>query len=62
MNKVLNQFRRLYDDKGQNDYDFTEHEEKLRIATANLKNATTALTKASELLNAAALSTFETKH
>jgi hypothetical protein len=62
MNKVLNQFRRLYDDKGLNDYDFAKEEEKLRIANANLIDATNSLIKSSELLNAAALSSFAVKH
>lgn len=62
MNKVFNQFRRLYDDRGKDDYDFTEAEERLRIANNNLTKATEALTKSSELLNAAALSSFAVKH
>jgi len=62
MSKVLNQFRRLYDDRGQNDYDFTEAEERLRIAQDNLTDATNKLIRSSELLNAAALNSFATKH
>lgn len=62
MEKVLNQFRRLYDDRGENDHDFSDQEERLRIANYNLTKATEALTKSSELLNAAALNSFATKH
>ncbi len=62
MNKVINQFRRLYDDKGLDDHDFTNQEERLRIAQENLNAATDDLVRASELLNAAALSSTATKH
>jgi hypothetical protein len=62
MNKILNQFRRLYDDMGKNDHDFSDQEEKLRLANNNLINATNRLIKSSELLNAAALSSFSVKH
>lgn len=62
MNKIINQFRRLYDDKGVNDHDFSEQEEKLRIANNKLTTATQRLLKSSEMLNAAALSSFATKH
>ncbi len=55
MNKVINQFRRLYDDKGLNDHDFSDQEARLREAKAHLTNATDALMRASERLNAAAL-------
>jgi hypothetical protein len=62
MNKILNQFRRLYDDKGSNDHDFTDQEERLRVAQANLFAATDRLVRSSEQLNAAALSSFATRH
>ena len=62
MNKIINQFRRLYDDKGVNDHDFSGQEERLRKSLANLTKATDALTRSSEKLNAAALSRFATKH
>ncbi len=62
MNKILAQFRRLYDDKGSNDIDFSVQEEKLRVAQDNLADATRRLVKSSEILNAAALSSFTTKH
>ena len=56
MNKIINQFRRLYDDKGYNDHDFSGQEERLRVAQDNLSDATRRLVKASEKLNAAAIS------
>ena len=62
MNKIINQFRRLYDDKGANDHDFSEQEEKLRMANNKLTDATQRLLKSSEMLNTAALSSFATKH
>jgi hypothetical protein len=55
MNKVINQFRRLYDDKGLNDHDFSDQEARLREARDHLTKATDALMRASERLNAAAL-------
>lgn len=58
----MNQFRRLYDDKGTNDHDFSDQEERLREAQGKLNNATDELVRASERLNAAALSSFATKH
>jgi len=62
MNKVLAQFRRLYDDKGANDWDFTKQENALHEATTKLNEATTELIRASEILNAAAIGSFSTKH
>jgi len=62
MNKIISQFRRLYDDKGVNDHDFSEQEERLRTAQAKLKRATDSLVRASEKLNASALSSIVTKH
>lgn len=62
MDKFLNQFRRLYDDKGANDKDFTEHEQKLKEAQDRLVNATTELVKSSDRLNAVALSAVKTVH
>ena len=55
MNKIMSQFRRLYDDKGLDDHDFSEQEARLRASQANLLDATNRLTRASEELNAAAL-------
>lgn len=62
MNKILAQFRRLYDDKGADDRDFSDQEENLRIALFKLAHATDELVRASERLNAAALGSFATKH
>ena len=56
MEKFLNQFRRLYDDRGANDKDFTVEEQKLKEAQDRLVDATTELVKSSDRLNAAALS------
>lgn len=62
MEKFLNQFRRIYDDRGVNDVDFTEHEKKLREAQTRLNEATNELVKSSDRLNAVALGAFITKH
>lgn len=62
MNKIINQFRRLYDDKGANDHDFSEQEARLREAREHLVKATEALIRSSERLNTAAISSFATKH
>lgn len=56
MDKFLNQFRRLYDDKGANDRDFTEQETRLREAQKRLVDATNELNRSSQNLNATALS------
>jgi hypothetical protein len=58
MNKIINQFRRLYDDKGYNDHDFSEQEANLQLSQFNLSQATKSLVKASERLNTAALNAF----
>ena len=60
MEKFLNQFRRLYDDRGINDKDFTKEEQKLKEATERLVDATNELTKSSEKLNAVALGAYMT--
>lgn len=62
MIKVMNQLRRLYDDHGSGDHDFTKQEERLKEAQDNLSLATDRLIKSSEQLNAAAISSFMTKH
>ena len=62
MNKIINQFRRLYDDKVLNDHDFSDQEKRLRMAQDNLASATDKLVRSSELLNAAAISSFIVKH
>jgi hypothetical protein len=51
MNAILNQFRRIYSDHGQNDVDFTDQETKLRAANLKLANATQALVRSSMHLN-----------
>jgi hypothetical protein len=63
MISVFNQFRRLYDDVGNGDHDFTGQEMKLKAARDRLMNAASELIHSSELLNAAALSSLPvTKH
>jgi len=51
MNAIINQFRRLYDDYGANDRDFSEREAKLREARLKLHNATHDLVRSSMRLN-----------
>lgn len=58
MEKFLNQFRRLYDDKGENDRDFSEQEQRLKEAQSRLADATNELVKSSDKLNAVALSAY----
>lgn len=55
MDKLLNQWRRLYSDYGQDDVDFTEREEKLQQAQARLAKHANDLVRAAENLNRAAL-------
>lgn len=55
MDKILNQFRRIYADNGSGDIDFTDQETKLREANDKVLLATQELVKASERLNNAAL-------
>lgn len=50
MKQVINQFRRVFADNGAGDKDFTDRETRLREAQKNLLEATTALTRASEIL------------
>jgi len=61
MNKILNQFRRIYSDDGRHDVNFSEREEALQRARRKVVIATTHLVKASERLNAAALKAFPAK-
>jgi hypothetical protein len=56
MDKILNQFRRIYTDDGSDDKDFSDQEERLRQAEARLTRGTVELAKAAENLNRAALS------
>lgn len=58
MEKFLNQFRRLYDDRGLYDKDFTEQETRLKQAQTRLAEATNELVKSSDKLNAVALSSY----
>ena len=55
MDKLLNQWRRLYSYDGRNDVDFSKHEEKLQEAKARLAQRATELVRAAENLNRAAL-------
>lgn len=55
MDKILNQFRRIYADNGSGDVDFTEQETRLREATGRVITATIELVRASARLNRAAL-------
>lgn len=55
MDKILNQFRRIYSDDGKGDVDFTEQEERLRLSETKLAQATQDLVRASENLNNAAM-------
>lgn len=55
MNAILSQFRRIYSDHGQNDKDFSEQEERLRVANLKLLNATQELVRSSMRLNDVAL-------
>lgn len=50
MNQVLNQVKRLWSDTGSCDKDFTVEDIKLKKAQNHLREATEALTKASNLL------------
>lgn len=55
MDRLINQFRRIGYDKGQNDVDFTDQEAKLKASTDRLTKATQDLVRASEHLNNVAL-------
>ena len=55
MDRLLNQFRRVYTDDGRHDVDFTERETLLQQAKARLLGATQELERASENLNRAAM-------
>jgi hypothetical protein len=55
MDKIINQFRRIYADTGKGDIDFTEREARLKEAQNRVIDATKELVKASENLNNAAL-------
>lgn len=55
---VLNQFRRILNDDGRNDVDFTDQESRLHQARLKVVTATTELIRSSERLNNAALKAF----
>ncbi len=55
MDKIANQFRRIYSDYGKGDTDFSKQEEQLRVAKNNLQQATQELVRASERLNTVAM-------
>lgn len=48
---VINQFKRIRNDHGQNDKTFEEQESRLKEALANLKIATDNLIRASQALS-----------
>lgn len=50
MNKVVNNFRRMFSDDGRGDKDFSDQEARLREAQQYLKEATDGLTKAANIL------------
>lgn len=55
MDRLFNQWRRLYSDNGQNDVDFTEPEKRLQEAQTRLADRTQELVRAAENLNRAAM-------
>lgn len=55
MDRILNQFRRVYTDDGRHDVDFSERERLLQEAKARLVRSTQELSRASENLNRAAI-------
>jgi hypothetical protein len=57
MDKVFNQFRRIYADNGSGDKNFSIQEARLRAANKKLADAIEALVRASERLNNTAIVT-----
>lgn len=55
MDRLLNQFRRIYSEGGKGEVSFSKQEEKLRQSQANLKEATQELVRASMHLNDVAM-------
>ncbi len=55
MDKLINQWRRLYNDDGRGDIDFSEREVALQEAQQRLATHTQELVRAAENLNRAAL-------
>lgn len=47
---MFNQIRRIWADTGSNDKDFSPQEEKLKVALEHLKEASTQMSKAADLL------------
>ena len=47
---MLNQLRRIWNDTGKDDKDFTPQEERLKSALTHLKEAADSLSKASSVL------------
>lgn len=56
MDKLINQFRRIYADNGTGDMDFSEQEERLRQSQLRLQQATQELVRTAERLRDVALS------
>lgn len=50
LEKMLNQFRRIWADKGMGDKDFSEQELQLRSALEHLRDAAESLSRASIML------------
>lgn len=55
MDKLINQWRRIYSDDGRNDVDFSDRERALHEAKERLANSTQELVRAAENLNRAAM-------
>lgn len=51
MNKIVNQFRRIFSDDGRSDHDFSDQEFRLHEAQQRLYDATEELKRSSEQLN-----------
>lgn len=62
MNKIINQFRRIYADNGSGDRDFSVQEALLKIANEKVVKATEELIKASERLNDTAIAASSASH
>lgn len=50
LEKMINQFRRIWADKGRGDKDFSSKEIQLRTALEHLRDAANSLSRASEML------------
>ena len=49
LDRMINQFRRIWTDNGSNDKDFTEYEKKLRTALETLRDSAHNMKRAAEL-------------